>query len=581
MKFLRTISLIAITLSICWSARAQELDADYYTYPLLNTKRYYSSNFGEMRPNHFHSGVDFKTDGVEGRTVVAAADGYISRIFQSPWGFGLALYITHPNGTTTVYAHLQKFRDDIAAYVYRERHRLKRHNIDLYCGATTFPVKKGDMIALSGNSGSSAGPHLHFEIRSSANQKTLNMISKGVYQPTDDIAPLIDKIHYFEVDTVAGVPRHSEAATYELKADGTLYSLEQEAPISVGRKGYFVVEVSDRKNGTTNRYGVHNIVAQVDGQTYYEYRNDGFLFGNTRYCNAIAYYPIQHSSRNEAMRLAELQHCIKEFYPHMVDKGVVRTEEGQQRKVRIYATDDCLNTSTLEFEIVGKPDSECFSGEAIDKSTMVYYHKATRRSVDDVFSVDIPALALYESTDIITQVEEGSQVKTSLIRPLLTKVYSVGNKDIPLHKSMTISFRYTNSDIKPQQLAIASVNDKQEMVYVGGKYKDGVLSVKTSTFGQFCVTCDATAPTITPKFKDGDNLSSSKRIEFQLKDNFSGVDSYSATIDGKWVAIDYAKGIASINLIDEGIKGGVEHSVTITVSDACGNKASWSGKFLK
>lgn len=563
-----------------WSARAQQLEPDYYTFPLKSVAGYYSSNFGELRTNHFHSGIDIKTDGVEGKTVVAAADGYISRIFLSPWGFGLALYITHPNGTTTVYGHLQKFRDDIAAYVYKERHRLKQHRVDLYCGPNTFPVKQGDMIALSGNSGSSGGPHLHYEIRNTANQKTLNMITEGVITPKDDISPLIQKLHYIEIDSVGGVVRHGNRTSYELTRDGTLYLPSQQSPIQVGRKGYFIVEVSDRKNNTQNRYGVYNLTAEIDGECFYEYRNDGFTFDITRYCNSVAYYPLQRSSRNEVIRMAKQQGCIDYFYPRMANRGVITTQEGETRKIRITATDDCLNSSTLEFEIIGKADTDTFQGEAINSATMAYYNKTFTANVDDVFGVTIPAKSLYESTDIIVKEYTGT-VKSSLSRPQLSAAYSVGNKDIPLHKAMKVSFNYKSVAIKPQQLVIATVTDKQEMLYLGGKYSDGVISVSTSSMGTFCLTCDTTAPTIIPKFSDGADMTGKRDISFQLKDNFAGVSSYSATIDGKWVAIDYAKGIASINLVDEGIKGGTTHQISLSISDACGNTASWSGTFIR
>lgn len=572
--------LIAAVVAACGSARAQQLEPDYYIFPLKGVAGYYSSNFGELRTNHFHSGIDIKTNGVEGKTVVAAADGYISRIFQSPSGFGLALYLTHPNGTTTVYAHLQRFRDDIAKYVYRERHRLKRHRIDLFLKPEQFPVKQGDTIALSGNSGSSGGPHLHYEIRNAANQKTLNMIAAGVITPKDDIAPLIQKLHYIEVDTVAGVPRHSKIRSFSLQNDGTLYSLQQQSPIEVGRKGYFIVEVTDRKNDTQNRYGVYHIVAEVDDKPYFEYRNDGFLFDVTRFCNSVAYYPIQRSSKNEAIRLAREQGCIDNFYARIVNRGVITTTEGQRRKITITATDDCINTSTLEFEIVGKPDSACFRGEIANPSKIAYYNRPYSVRCDDMFSVQIASGSLYESQEI--EVEQTNiAIKSSTSLPLLSKPYTVGSKDIALHKAMTVAFVLPEISVEKRQMVIASVNDKQEIVCVGGKVENGVIKVNTSSFGTFCLTCDTAAPTITPKFTDGEDLTSRKTIAFALKDNFSGVNSYTIAIDGRWVAIDYAGGVAAVNLDDEGITGGIKHDISISVSDACGNKSSWRGSFIR
>ena len=565
--------------ALCGMARAQQLEPDYYIFPVKDVAGLYSSNFGEMRTNHFHSGIDIKTNGVEGKPVVATADGYISRIFQSPSGYGLALYVNHPNGTMTVYGHLQRFRSDIARYVYKERHRQKKHRVDLYLSAETFPVKQGDTIALSGNSGSSGGPHLHYEIRDLKNQKTLNIFAAGVIMPKDDIAPLIQKLHYVEVDSIGGVPRHSRITSYDLQHDGTLYTPVQTTPIKVGRKGYFIVEVSDRKNDTQNRYGVYHLEASVDGKTFYEYRNDGFTFDITRYCNSVAYYPLQRSSRNEVFRLAKEQGCIDRLYSKIVNRGVITTTEGERRTITITATDDCINTSTLEFEIIGKPDNECFHSTGITSTNIAYYNKQFNAIFEDV-SVTIPSGALYESKEV--EISRYTQpVKSSATRPQLSEAYVVGSKNIPLHKAMTLSFVAPATDVAARQVVIASVNNKQEMVYAGGKNQDGKVTLKTSSFGTYCLTCDTTAPTITPKFTDGADLSSNKSVAFALKDDFTGVSSYSITIDGRWVAIDYARGVAAVSLVDEKIEGGTKHDITITVSDGCGNKSSWSGSFIR
>ena len=162
---MKRIIYILLSLFVAFSAAAQSPNPADYDFPLRDVAGYYSANFGEMRPNHFHAGTDFKTDGVEGKPVVAVADGYVSRVSQSPTGYGLALYVTHPNGTTSVYGHLSRFRKDIADFAFSERHRLKQSRVDLYCQADQFPVKRGEEIARSGNTGSSQGPHLHFEVR--------------------------------------------------------------------------------------------------------------------------------------------------------------------------------------------------------------------------------------------------------------------------------------------------------------------------------------------------------------------------------------------------------------------------------
>lgn len=559
----------------------QELDPAYYDYPLRDVAGYYSSNFGEMRTNHFHSGVDFKTDGVEDKPVVAVADGYVSRIFQSPSGYGLALYVTHPNGTTSVYGHLSRFRDDIAKYVFKERHRQRKHRVDLYCGAGTFPVKRGEVIARSGNSGSSGGPHLHFEIRRTSDQSTLNIISAGVITPKDDIRPIIRKIHYFEVDTIDGVPRNSRIKSYDVqRSEGALYTLTQGSPMEVGRNGYFVVEVTDRKNDTHNRYGVYHIVASMDDEPFFEYRNDGFTFGITRYCNAIAYYPIQRNSRNEVIRLAHQRGGIKHFYPTLINNGAIRVAEAAQHTIRITATDDCLNSSTLEFDIVGKPQEEIFRSEIRATAATAHYNRPFATNIEDYFKAEIPAGALYESTDIeAAKVDIEITAKDGVV--VLSDAYRIGDKSIPLHKSMTISLQEFVESSLESHTTLATVNDNGTISYAGGKYHQGQVRLSTRSFGTYSIVADTTPPSITPQFTNSADCSARKNISFLLKDNFSGIASYTITIDGKWAAIDFSRGKASINLDDEGVTGSVKHAIELTVTDSCGNRSVWQGSIIR
>lgn len=578
---MRRIYILALLLCLYATAWAQKLDPSYYDFPLRDVAGYYSANFGEMRPNHFHSGTDFKTNGVEGKPVIAVADGYVSRILQSPTGYGLALYVVHPNGTTSVYGHLSRFRKDIADYVFAERHRLKQSRVDLYCKAGQFTVKRGEEIARSGNTGSSQGPHLHFEIRDSRTGKTFNIIKQGIVTPKDDISPYIMKVHYIEVDTVRGVPVHSRPATYAVhKADNTTYRTAQQSPIKVGRKGYFVVETSDRKNDVANTYGVYNLVEKIDGKTIFEYRNDGFTFDLSRYCNAVSYYPIQRSSRNEAMRTALLQGGTKYFYPTLVNRGVVTTTAEQTRDVEFLITDDCGNTSTLKFQIVGKADADCFKGEIDQEAYIVEYNHDFADKVDDVLSVVIPKGALYESI-AMKMGRSDVEIKADSTVSVLSPAYTIHDADTPLQTSIGVVFSMPIEEALQPYTAMASVAANGRLSYIGGAYRNRRFTARTSTFGTFCLVADRTAPVIRPQFTDGQDCRSRNSISFRLSDNFSGVSTYTATIDGQWVAIDYARSRATINLAAEGITGGKSHTVQITVKDSCGNTATWQGTIIR
>ena len=542
---------------------------------------YYSANFGEMRPNHFHSGTDLKTDGVEGKVVVAAADGYVSRILQSPSGYGLALYVDHPNGTTTVYGHLSRFRKDIADFVFEERHRQQRSRIDVTCPPDRFRVRRGEEIARSGNTGSSMGPHLHYEIRDTKTQKTLNVIARGVLKPKDGIAPYMMKVHYIEVDTVAGVPLDGPRASYAVrKADDNTYRLAQQTPVKVGRSGYFVVEASDRKDDCANTYGIYRLTAEADGQTFFEYRNDGFTFDLSRYCNAVSYYPIQRSSRNEAIRLAAMRGGTRAFYPTLRGNGLITAKEGEKKTIRITATDDCGNSSALEFTIEGKPDADRFRGRIADTGRIVRFDRDFAAKADDTFSAVIPKGSLYESMELRMARSAVTPKADSTVR-IMSPAYDIGDRNVPLHKSIAVVFTAPVDEALRARTVLAAVSQNGSISYAGGTYRHNRLTGRTSTFGTYCLAADTTPPVIKPLFAEGEDCRGRDRIAFRITDNFSGIASYTVTIDGRWVAVDLARGRASVDLRAEGITGAEKHAVEFVLKDNCGNRSVWRGTIVR
>ena len=322
--------ILFLLTTACLGAQGQQLDPNDYIYPLRELKqRLYSANFGEIRPGHFHAGVDIKTDAEEGKPVVAAADGYVSRVVLQAGGYGRAVYLTLRNGTTVVYGHLRRFRDDIERHVRRERYERRSNGVNLWFGPGTWPVKQGDVVAYSGDSGSSGGPHLHYEIRDTETQRLYNPVREGIIRPRDEYPPRIVRLHYVEVDSLGDVPVHSRPRTFDVvrRSEGD-YALRQTQPVAVGRRGYFIVECSDRKDEVYNTFGIYRLTEEVDGEVRYEYRMDGFLFGDTRYCNAVSYYPMQLSSRNEVIRLTQPAGCPDRFFTTMKNRALLTNPDG-------------------------------------------------------------------------------------------------------------------------------------------------------------------------------------------------------------------------------------------------------------
>jgi murein DD-endopeptidase MepM/ murein hydrolase activator NlpD len=552
---------------------------DYYRSP-LDIPLVLSANFAETRVNHLHSGIDIKTDGVEGKTVYAAADGYIARIGVAPRGFGRVLYVAHPNGTTTVYAHMQKFTPKIEKYLNDERYAKRKHGIDIYLDSTTFPVKKGEVIGYSGNSGSSTGPHLHFELRETASQKPLNLLTLGMYDIKDDISPSIVKLYYVKTDNEGGINTPVARRTIEVKktSEGRYVTADTTA-VKVGRNGYFILEVTDRKNNTNNTMGIYRISTKMDNKPLFGFALDGFLFSDTKYVNSLCDYGMQRGSRNQMMRLARQENNKLPVYEKLPGSGCINIADNKRHKMSIEVEDDNGNISTLSFSIRqhDEPVNNRNIGEPVF-CTHDYY-----RNFGKLY-VLIPANSLYESTYLnisLTYLQlQGKAATTKLYSP----IYNVGYGDIPLHKAIYMSIK---ADSVPQALqsklclAILS-RDNTTFSYAGGTYNNGEVSGNVSVFGNYALVADTTAPTVTPDFKEGENLGGRKSISFTLKDDFSGISSFNATIDGKWILFEQKGGVVTHYFDNERIAyDNTPHKLSLTVTDNKGNKTEITRSFTR
>ena len=580
MRIFMTMILAAASVAAVHGQSLPEYD---YAYPVKGVQRLYSANFGEMRTNHFHSGIDIKTDGVTGKEVVAVADGYITRLVVQPGGYGRALYVVHDDGTTSVYGHLSKFRADIEKYVREERLRRRQNSVDLYFSPWQWRVAKGETIALSGNTGTSFGPHLHFELRQTASGRTMNTVAMGVITPKDNIPPVIVRLHYIEVDTLRGVPVNAPRKTYEVrKRDDGGYELA-DSVVNIGRNGYFVVEATDRKNDVQNRFGIYRVSWSMDGKPRFEYRMDGFTFDRTRYCNATSYYPIQLTAKTEAIRLARIDGNRRDFYRTLVDDGRVTAMAGESKQIEIEAEDDCGNISRLGFVAVGKDDDRCFRATEGMAGEFVVNRREDFRFGNGEIDVAIPAGALYESV-FFKYAKNAKSCHSAPSVKVLSPVYSVLDSSVPLQNGMTISIRYDGPEHLRGKAVLARLNNSGKPVYAGGKYENyGVVSGTVTTAGDYIIAADTVPPTAKPRFADGADLSKSSTLSFEIADDFSGVASYEGAIDGEWAIFDRmpVSGLLIHNFADDSLERGKRHTVRLTLTDNCGNKNSVETHFYR
>ncbi len=572
--------LIIATLALCslCAVAAPPLDAAKYVYPISGVSRLYSANFGEIRTGHFHAGVDIKTEGVEGRPLVAVADGYISRVVLTTGGYGRAVYLTMPDGKTAVYGHLLRFSDGIEAFVGNERRVRGVNLVDLSFDADRWPVRQGDIVGYSGDSGSSGGPHLHFEMRDDASQWRYNTVRAGVIRPVDDIAPKIMKIHYMEVDTVGGVAVTGAMESYDVvQVAKGVYRLDSAEFVGVGRRGLFVAEVSDRRNNVANTFGIWRLTACEDDRPYFEYRMDGFTYDEARCCDAVGFYPLQRRSRNECIRLAQLEAAPDTFYPVMRDRGVIRSEVGEVSTIRLEVEDDMGNTSHLSFMVRGREGG--FSAAADPAAVVVRHDSAATLRIGDHASAYIPAGALYEPVHCRPERCDTLHDAGSVV--VLTPAYRFVDGDIPLRRAMSLTFK----DHIPSRYRLKAVVARQgadgRMVYVGGGYNGNAVRCSTRSTGCMMVVADTLAPLLKPRFKEGADLRHAKRMEFDAKDDFSGVASWRLTVDGERTPSDlYPSRDRIIHFFDTEPTGRM-HTAELTVTDRCGNTASWKGRFFR
>lgn len=586
MKKLFSIQIIAAVLTCClWTAGspaafAVKPEPGYYRFP-LDMPALLSANFGEVRANHLHSGIDIKTGGTVGHPVLAAADGYIARVVLNPSGFGRALYVAHPNGTTTVYGHLDRFTPAVERYLRDELYRRERWKADLFPGAGRFPVRRGEVIAYSGNSGFSMGPHLHFEVRETASQRTVNPLALRLFPVKDDLPPRIVKLYWFGVDTLRGVPVHSEPRPVALRECGPgRYRTVDTAVLEVGSRGYFAVETTDRKNGTANTMGAYRVTLRLDGRTLFDLSKDGFLFSNTRYVNSVSVYPLQRGARNEFYRLALQTNNFLPSYRTVHNRGLIALPDTLPHAAEIEIEDDNGNRSRLSFRI-RRGGSGVLSVFPADSAARIVDCRRPFTGDRDGMRVSIPARALYES---VFCRQESAEIPASVRRPVYSPAFTFLSPDIPLHRSATVVLR---ADGLPASLragaCLARITPKGALSYAGGSWKEGWVTASVREAGTYCVVADTVPPRIAPAFREGADLRRATEVSFVISDDFSGVADFRATVDGRWELFEYdVRSRRITHRFDLSRPAtGARHRVTLEVTDGKGNKARYEGIFLR
>ncbi|MDX2444484.1 MAG: M23 family metallopeptidase [Bacteroidales bacterium] len=547
---------------------------DYFSSP-VDFRIYLSANFAEIRSNHFHSGLDIKTKGRSGEKIMAVTDGDIVRIGVSPGGFGNAIYINHPNGYTSVYGHLSKFSEEVSEYVKNSQYERKSFAVNLYPPKGRFSVKKGDLIGFSGNSGSSLGPHLHFEIRETKSQHPTNPLLYG-FEISDNISPIVKSVYLYPGNDKSKINQEQSKERFMLKKiAGGQYEFKNDSIVYFSGKMGVGVEAYDLLNGAGNKCGVYSVEMLVDGKRHTYFEQNEFSFSETRYVNShIDYEEKARKSRKIMQTFIDPNNRLR-IYETTLNGGLIDFKDKKSHNIKLVLKDFHQNTSTIDFKVKSVSDSIAILAEPeIEYLLLMPYNNRNKYSFNG-FEIDIPKNVLYDTLKFRFMV-------TPPLKGSYSKVYHVHNAYTPAHKFFTIRIKPENvPDSLHSKLMMGGVyGDK--IFARNGEWKDGAVEIKTRDFGTYLVAMDTIAPSVLPNnFKRNSDLSKKTSLRFTVRDDFSGIATYKGYIDGKWALFEYDPKYdrLSYTLDKERIGKGKDHELVLKVADVKKNEKTFKMKF--
>lgn len=558
--------LLSIGLFLSWSAPAQSpYPAGYFRNP-LNIPIILAGNFGECRPGHFHSGMDIKTLGKENQPVYAAADGYISRIKIEKGGFGHALYITHPNGYTTLYAHLNNFVPELQQYLRNTQYKQEKWQADISLQPSQFPVKKGQQIAWSGNTGASTAPHLHFEIRNTETEHPLNPQQFG-FEVKDTRPPLPQQLAVYDRSRSI---YEQDPEMYTLRKKGDIYAPAHDTVRTATGIAGLALDVNDYMDGSDNTITFYTAAWYMDDALQGRIRLDDIGYDETRYMHAYADYKTKQNGGPWLQCLFRLPgNKLGHIYEALNDNsGALALADTLPHAVRIELTDDAGNMTTVRFYLqgAGKPNPlNCAALYRSDKS-----NSFTRDNISFV----LDDKQLYD--DICFSYSEKPDAGSLSLR------HQLGTADVPVHHYFDIS-------IRPDKPIPFTERDKIAMVCNDGKDDDGKAAAKTEngwykasfrSLGNYRLVADTEAPQVTPRSKEGADLAKAKALAFTVKDNITSVKTFRAELEnGQWLLFE-PRGDVFIYTFDAHCPKGA-HKLKVIAADENGNSRTFVYSFRR
>ena len=568
----RYVLLLMISIFHCFFIQAQtetkKYPKDYFRWP-LDLRPEIVANLGELRNNHWHMGLDIRTAQKVNQRVYAAAGGYIAKIRIEPFGFGRVIYINHPNGLTTLYAHLNDFNPALEKKVKEQQYKQQTWAIELTFAPGQFPVSKGSFIAYSGTTGGSQGPHVHFEIRDTKTDKCLNPLLFGM-PLQDKVPPTLVKLamHDRRFSVYEQTPKF-----FALKKTGNYYSIAKIPVLKTGsNKISFAIQAYDRISGSNNQDGIYSAQLFIDERPVAGFEIDSISYDETGYMNAHIDFRYKYNGGPYLQHVSPLPGDYSPVYKEYNGDGIVYLNDTNSHSVRIEIKDAYENSSSLNFSVQYDSNPENSYSHSLHPHFAPGYVNVLEKPG---FEIYMPEDCLYDTIPAlyytINKQSSGS----------LSAVHSFNDPSIPVHGSFTVR-------VKPTEELPGKWYDKIVLRREYRNKKDvrkanvqnGFLVADFDEFGNFQAFLDLEPPTINELGRgDTVNLSAATRIVFQPKDNFA-VKNFRAELDGQWLRFTNDKGRSYIYKFDERCPDGV-HELKVWVEDIVGNTTSKTWWFKK
>lgn len=528
----------------------------------FSDKLFLNGTFGELRYNHFHAGLDISTNRKTGQPIYAPADGTVNRIKVSPLGYGKALYIKHNDGYTTVYGHLENYAGAIGKYVKTNQYDKESYEIELFPLLNELPVKKGDLIAYSGNTGGSGGPHLHFEVRDTSTEDILNPLDFGLDSLVDDSQnPKLNGVRVYPIGdgaVVNGIAQPFEL-TIKRTADGSYLA----QPVYANGKVGFAIDSYDTAENSYAKYGLYSLEQKVNGKTNFLMVFDRFAFNESHFINQF----VDYSFYNETSRKYQQTFFQGDFNLQLLKKhtnqGIIEPEPGRTYNVNIAMKDYSGNTTELNIPLIYKEQ------QSIPVENDGKYIDYLRDYILEEGNVTISweANTFYDDAYLDLHFEK-DRVK-------------LHRDNIPLQKNITIRFDMSdNSEINKEKAFIGRVDNGKVKFYKTWKSNKNMFQIRTKNLGTYEIVEDLIPPTI-EWASENKEFEKKGKLVVKIDDDLSGIDTYEGFINDKWALFEYDyKTQELIHHLADGVAHEGTNNLLIKVADNVGNNTIFETEFV-